>query len=272
MGIPLRAREILQLAGPRQIDPRGRRKPGHGGHGFSHQNPIGKRINFTYTNETHYVQIVGVVANENVDSLDAPPTPIVYDCYEQDPGPYFSLVVRTKQEPGSLAAAVTRAVHELEPEAPIFKVSSMAQIISTAPAMIVRAYPAYLIGGFSALALLLAVLGLYGVLAYSVAQRARELGLRMALGAQRGDLLRMVVRSGLKLAVIGIAFGIAGGLVTGRLIASLLFGVAPTDAATFAGVCAGALPGRHDGQLHSGLPRHQSRSHGGVAKRVRNQE
>ena len=66
---------------------------------FPSQNPIGKRINFTYTNETHYVQIVGVVANENVDSLDAPPTPIVYDCYEQDPGPYFSLVVRTKQEP-----------------------------------------------------------------------------------------------------------------------------------------------------------------------------
>ena len=204
---------------------------------FPSQNAIGKRINFTYTNETHYVQIVGVVANENVDSLDAPPTPIVYDCYEQDPGPYFSLVVRTKQEPASLAAAVTRAVHELEPEAPIFKVSSMAQIISTAPAMIVRAYPAYLIGGFSALALLLAALGLYGVLAYSVAQRARELGLRMALGAQRSDLLRMVVRSGLKLALIGIAFGIAGGLVTGRLIASLLFGVAPTDAATFAGVC-----------------------------------
>jgi len=123
---------------------------------FPSQNAIGKRINFTYTNETHYVQIVGVVANENVDSLDAPPTPIVYDCYEQDPGPYFSLVVRTKQEPASLAAVVTRAVHELEPEAPIFKVSSMAQIISTAPAMIVRAYPAYLIGGFSALALLLA--------------------------------------------------------------------------------------------------------------------
>ena len=104
--------------------------------------------------------------------------------------------------------------------------------------MIVRAYPAYLIGGFSALALLLAALGLYGALAYSVAERARELGLRMALGAQRGDLLRMVVRSGLKLAVIGIAFGIAGGLVTGRLIASLLFGVAPTDIATFAGGCA----------------------------------
>ena len=71
---------------------------------FPHQDPIGKRINFTYTNEPNYVQIVGVVGNENVDSLDAPPTPIVYGCYEQDPYPYFSLVVRTKKEPSSLVA------------------------------------------------------------------------------------------------------------------------------------------------------------------------
>ncbi len=235
---------------------------------FPSQDAIGKRINFTYTNETHYVQIVGVVANENVDSLDAPPTPIVYDCYEQDPGPYFSLVVRTKQEPASLAAAVTRAVHELEPQAPIFKVSSMAQIISTAPAMIVRAYPAYLIGGFSALALLLAALGLYGVLAYSVAQRARELGLRMALGAQRGDLLRMVVRSGLKLAVIGIAFGIAGGLRHRAADCKSAVWRSSHGCRYFCGCVCGAFRGRHDGQLHSGLSRDQSRSHGGVAKRV----
>jgi len=205
---------------------------------FPNQDPIGKRINFTYTNEPNYVQIVGVVGNENVDSLDAPPTPIVYDCYEQDPYPYFSLVIRTKKDPSSLVGAVTRAINDLEPQAPVFKVSSMSQIISTSPAMLVRAYPAYLIGGFSALALLLATLGLYGVLAYSVAERSRELGLRMALGAQRGDVLKMVVASGLKLALAGIACGVVGGLVTARLIASLLFGVAPTDAATFAGVCA----------------------------------
>ena len=204
---------------------------------FPHQDPIGKRINFTYTNEPNYVQIVGVVGNENVDSLDAPPTPIVYSCYEQDPSPYFSLVVRTRNEPSLLVTAVTRAVHELEPQAPLYKLSTMTQIISTSPMMIVRAYPAYLIGGFSALALVLATLGLYGVLSYSVAQRSRELGLRMALGAQRGDLLRMVVKSGLKLALVGIALGIAGGFVTARLISSLLFGVAPTDAGTFAGVC-----------------------------------
>jgi putative ABC transport system permease protein len=102
--------------------------------------------------------------------------------------------------------------------------------------MMLRAYPAYLIGGFASLALLLAALGLYGALAYSVAQRTRELGVRMALGAQRNDLLRMVVNNGMKLAVIGIGLGIAGGLLVARLIASLLFGVAPTDLPTFVGV------------------------------------
>jgi predicted permease len=200
---------------------------------FPHQNAVGKRINFTYTNEAHYLEIIGVVGNENVNSLDVPSTPIVYGCYEQDPEPYFNLVIRTTKEPMTLAAAVTRVVHELEPEAPVYALSSMTNIIWDSPMMMLRAYPAYLIGGFATLALVLAVLGLYGVLAYSVAQRTRELGVRMALGAQRRDLLRMVVNNGLKLAVIGIALGIAGGLVVSRLIASLLFGVAPTDLATF---------------------------------------
>ena len=203
---------------------------------FPKQNAVGKRINFTYTNETHYLEIVGVVGNENVNSLDVPPTPIVYDCYEQNPNPYFNFVVRTTKEPATLAAAVTRAVHELEPEAPVFRMSSMTNIIWDSPMMMMRAYPAYLIGGFATLALLLAALGLYGVLAYSVVQRTRELGVRMALGAQRGDLLRMVVRNGLKLALVGIGLGIAGGLLVARLIASLLFGVAPTDAPTFISV------------------------------------
>ena len=236
---------------------------------FPHQDPIGKRINFTYTNESNYVQIVGVVGNENVDSLDAPPTPIVYGCYEQDPYPYFSLVVRTKKEPGSLVGAVTRAVHELEPQAPVFKVSSMSQIISTSPAMMVRAYPAYLIGGFSALALLLATLGLYGVLAYSVAQRSRELGLRMALGAQRGDLLRMVVAQRSETGSDRNCIWNGGRLA--HCAADRKFAVwrGSHGCRNFCGRVRRALRGRDDGQLHSGLSRDQGRSHGGAAIRVR---
>jgi ABC-type antimicrobial peptide transport system permease subunit len=114
--------------------------------------------------------------------------------------------------------------------------SSMTEIISTSPTMMIRGYPAYLIGGFASLALLLATLGLYGVLAYSVTQRTRELGLRMAVGAQRSDLLQMVLNNGLKLAAIGVFLGTAGGIAVARLIASLLFGVAPTDVQTFIGV------------------------------------
>ena len=102
--------------------------------------------------------------------------------------------------------------------------------------MILRAYPAYLIGGFAMVALALAALGLYGVLAFSVAQRTRELGVRIALGAQRADLLWMVVNNGLKLALLGIALGIGGGFLVAKMIASLLFGVSPTDIPTFAGV------------------------------------
>jgi ABC-type antimicrobial peptide transport system permease subunit len=113
----------------------------------------------------------------------------------------------------------------------------MAQIISESPTILLRSYPAYLLGAFAGLALLLAVLGLYALLAYSVAQRTRELGLRMALGAQQKDVLRLILNSGVRLALMGAALGVAGAVVAGRVIASLLFGVTPTDATTFGGVC-----------------------------------
>jgi putative ABC transport system permease protein len=203
---------------------------------FHNQNPLGKRINFTYTNEVHYFQIVGVVGNESLAALGAPPVPVVYDCFEQDPSNYFGLAIRTRSEPGALAAAFTRTVRDLEPEAPILGLGTMEQVIADSPSMILRTYPAYLIGGFAAVALALAALGLYGMLAYSVAQRTRELGVRIALGAQRGDLLFMVVNNGLKLALMGIALGVGGGLLVARMIASLLYGVTPADVPTFVGV------------------------------------
>jgi predicted permease len=204
---------------------------------FPNQDPLGKQINFTYTSDPNVWQIVGVVGNENVGWLDRSPTPVIYDSFEQDPTSYFSLEVRTQQEPATLASAVTYAVRELDSEVPVYAVASMAQIISESPALILRSYPAYLLGAFAGLALLLAVLGLYALLAYSVAQRTRELGLRMALGAQQKDVLRLILNNGVKLALIGGVLGIAGAIGAGRVIASLLFGVAPTDAVTFSGVC-----------------------------------
>jgi len=177
------------------------------------------------------------VGNENVGWLDRSPGPVIYDSFDQDPPSYFSPVVRTQQDPATLASAVTHAVREIDSEVPVYGIASMAQIISESPAILLRSYPAYLLGAFSGLALLLAVLGLYALLAYSVAQQTRELGLRMALGAQQKDVLRLILNNGVKLALIGGALGIAGAVAAGRVIASLLFGVAPTDTTTFAGVC-----------------------------------
>src|SRR6202165_2202343 len=204
---------------------------------FPHQDPLGKQINFTYTSDPNVWQIVGVVGNENVGWLDRNPSPVIYDSFDQDPPSYFSLVVRTQQDPAALASAVTHAVREIDSEVPVYAIASMAQIISESPTILLRSYPAYLLGAFAGLALLLAVLGLYALLAYSVAQRTRELGLRMALGAQQKDVLRLILHNGVRLALMGAALGVAGAVAAGQVIASLLFGVKPTDATTFAGVC-----------------------------------
>ena len=204
---------------------------------FHGHNPIGKRINFTYTSEPNLREIIGVVGNENVDRLDARMQPIVYDTFEQAPNTFFSLVVRTQQAPEALANTVTRKVREIDPQVAVSNVASMSQIIHDSPTMVLRAYPAYLLAGFAGTALALAVLGIYGLLAYSVVQRQRELGLRLALGAAPSDLRQLVVANGLKLALIGSAFGIVGAFAVSRLISSLLFGVKSTDSVTFVGVC-----------------------------------
>ena len=204
---------------------------------FHGHNPIGKRINFTYTSEPNLREIIGVVGNENVDRLDARMQPIVYDTFEQAPNTFFSLVVRTQQAPEALANTVTRKVREIDPQVAVSNVASMSQIIHDSPTMVLRAYPAYLLAGFAGTALALAVLGIYGLLAYSVVQRQRELGLRLALGAAPRDLRQLVVANGLKLALIGSAFGIVGAFAVSRLISSLLFGVKSTDSVTFVGVC-----------------------------------
>ena len=204
---------------------------------FPHQNPIGKRINFTYTNTPDLWEIVGVVGNESITALDAQTTPVVYDNFEQDASGYFSVMVRTEQEPAGLADAVRHVIREIDPGVPVYAVASMRQLISDSPTMFLRAYPAYLVGALAGIALLLAALGIYGLLAYSVAQRTRELGLRMALGAQPWQLLQMVIRNGLQLTLIGTLLGVLGALAAARLISSLLFGVTPSDFTTFFEVC-----------------------------------
>lgn len=205
---------------------------------FPHQNPVGRRINFTYTSAPNLWEIVGVVGNENIGQLDAKPTPVIYDNFEQNIYGFLSLVVRTEQEPISVAGRVRDAVRQIDPGVPVSNIASMQQIIWDSPTMLLRAYPAYLIGVFAGIALLLAALGIYGLLAYSVAQRTRELGLRTALGAQPSHLVRLVVRNALRLTGMGAILGIIAAFAGAHLISSLLFGVAPTDVTTLLEVCA----------------------------------
>jgi predicted permease len=237
MGIPLRAGRFLNAADAEKSTHVIVINQALADVTFPHQDPLGKQINFTYTSDPQVWQIVGVVGNENVGWLDRKPSPVIYDSFDQDPSSHFSLVVRTQQNPATLASAVTHAVRELDSQVPVYGIASMAQIISESPTILLRSYPAYFLGAFAGLALLLAVLGLYALLAYSVAQRTRELGVRMALGAQQKDVLRLILNSGVRLALIGAALGVAGAVAAGQVIASLLFGVTPTDATTFAGVC-----------------------------------
>ena len=221
---------------------------------FHNQNPVGKRINFTYTNEQHYFEIVGVVADENVSALDAPPTPIVYDCFEQDPTTYFGLAIRTRGEPGALAAAFTRTVRELEPDAPIIGLGTMEQVIADSQSMILRAYPAHLIGvsPWSR-----SPSPPWGCTACSPTQSpsALESSACASLSARSAATCSMVVNNGLKLAVIGIALGIGGGFLIARMMAGLLFGVTP---ARYPNLCRRgrrALRGRVRRELHPRITR-----------------
>ena len=203
---------------------------------FPGQDPIGKRIDFTYTNDPNIQEIVAVVGDENLGQLDRKPTPVIYDAYAQDPNSFLSVTIRTEGDPSAVAGSVREAMHELDASLPVNSLVSMDRIIADSPSVAVRRYPAYLLGAFASLALVLAMLGIYGLLAYVVAQRTRELGIRLALGAQRRNLLGLVLGSGLRLALLGAAIGAVCALAAGRMLAALLFDVRSTDVAILFGV------------------------------------
>ena len=205
---------------------------------FPGQDPIGKRVDFAYTKDPNIQAIVGVVGDENLGQLDRVPTPVIYEPFAQSADPYFGVTIRTEGDPAAVAGSVRAAMHEMDASMPVNALVSMERIIADSPAVSVRRYPAYVIGAFAALALALAMLGLYGLLAYVVAQRTRELGIRLALGAQRRNVLGLVVGSGLKLALLGAAIGTVCAFAAGRVLATLLFQVGSTDVAISLSVAA----------------------------------
>jgi putative ABC transport system permease protein len=147
-----------------------------------------------------------------------------------------SLLVRTSRDPAATVGEIRHAMRALDPEVALYDVGTMGEALSRSIGK--ERFTMLLLGSFAALALLLAVVGVHGVLSYAVEQRRREMGIRMALGAQRSSVLGMVVREGMLLSLVGTALGILGALAATRLLGALLFGVGPTDAATFALVTA----------------------------------
>ncbi|MGH9728164.1 MAG: ABC transporter permease, partial [Candidatus Acidiferrales bacterium] len=205
---------------------------------FGRANPIGKRIwtNSDKNNKPKWGQIVGEIGNtRDITTKDAP-EPEFYAAYEQlnKPGGAIWLVVRTKAEPLALVSAIQDRIRSLDNTQPIENVKSMDQMVARANAA--PRFQTFLLGIFGALGLLLAVVGIYGVISYSVSQRTHEIGIRMALGAEPRQVLRLVLMQGLRLAVAGVVIGVVASLGLTRLMASLLFGVSATDPSTFAGV------------------------------------
>jgi len=203
---------------------------------FPDQNPLGKRLDMGFRPGT--LQIIGVAADERHDTLQADLHPGMYLPYAQaDKTLPLILLLRSSSDPAQLVSAVRKQVLELDAQLPVYDVKTMEQVLSTAVAR-PRFMTSQLIA-FAAVAMLLAVVGIYSVMAHSVSQRTREVGIRMALGAQTKDVLILVVKNGMFLSLTGVAVGLVGSYALTRLMSGLLFGVTPTDASTFIAVSVG---------------------------------
>jgi len=206
---------------------------------FAGRDPIGRKVVYGSAQAQPDV-IVGVVGDVKIGGLDEALRPVLYYPFKRFPGPGANLVVRTTADPESLTNAIRGEARNLESDVAIFNVRAMDKIISDSPAAFMRRFPALLISIFAGIALLLASIGIYGVVSYSVSQQTHYIGVRMALGARPSDILKMVLRQGLTLGVAGLVLGVVGAVALTRLLRSLLFEVQPTDLSTFA-IVVGAL-------------------------------
>jgi len=200
---------------------------------FPGENPVGKQVQF-YGDKEKPMLIVGVISDIQEGQLDAAPRAAMYLPFWQFPNSGFVVLARTGQSDTAVLPMLQSALHEIDGGMAIYDPMTMEQKIHDAPSTYLHRSAAWLVGGFAAMALLLGVVGLYGVIAYGVSQRTREIGVRMALGAERSSVYGMVLREAGRLIAAGIAIGIGASLASAALMQKLLFGVRSWDAATLA--------------------------------------
>jgi len=204
---------------------------------FPGEDPIGKRLTFGAVDknkEPLWSEIIGVTANVRSLELREEAPPEVYFTMRQNPFGHMTMVIRSTVEPSSLTSSVRQAVAEVDSIVPVSDIQTMDHIVSESVTQ--PRFNLFLLGLFSAIALLLSAAGIYGVTAYSVTQRTQELGIRLALGAQVSDVLKMILGQGMTVIAIGLVIGLAAAFGLMRLMRSLLFGVGENDPLTFVAI------------------------------------
>ncbi|MFL6203584.1 MAG: ADOP family duplicated permease [Thermoanaerobaculia bacterium] len=205
---------------------------------FPNEEPLGRRIILGWTSDgvRRGGEVVGVVGDFKQSTLDSKSDPQIFLPFDQAPIGSLSVIVRSTADLGTVAAAARAQVREVDPDLPLYELQTLDEVVSASVSQ--PRFYMLLLGGFAAVALILAAIGMYGVIAYGVSQRSQEIGVRMALGASRDRVIRMVLRQGLVLALFGALFGLALALVATRGMQSLLFGVSAVDPGIYVGVAA----------------------------------
>lgn len=199
------------------------------------QDAVGRRFKFgPASSNAPWFTVVGVVRDMRRQGPEHEPIPQMFESLAQNPSRLVTLVVKASTDPAQMMAEVQATVRQVEKEAPVYGVTTLDASLGRFHAQ--RRFQTSLLIAFALIALLLAAIGIYGLIRYSVATRMREIAIRIAVGAQRADILRMVLREGLSLSIIGLAVGLVGAAALGRLLSGLIFGVTPTDPLTFVGV------------------------------------
>jgi putative ABC transport system permease protein len=203
---------------------------------FPNEEALGKRIKIWMSDEPVPTEIIGIVADSRHKNLDGEIEPMSYWPHPELAFPFMTLVIRTKGDAGNIAASARNVIQTLDPEQPVSDVRTLESVLGKSIAK--ARFSTLLLTVFAGVALVLAAVGIYGVISYLVTQRLHEIGVRMALGAQTRDVLKLVLRNGMVLALVGVLIGLGGAFALTRVMTSLLFGITPTDAVTFGTVSA----------------------------------